>query len=147
MGESRVKQFCKVEKVKRKITNKYPGKEEKNCKIHGNIACLSKWVHGCIWISWCVRIAALIPKRTKTDRKGQQKNVTCKVLHVTWHVSCVRCHLSCVTCHMSLTATTTATDPPPANSPLCTVGWSQRPTNQKKSKRQKSLKWQKLKKF
>ena len=32
-------------------------------------------------------------------------------------MSGVRCHLSPVTFHMSLNPTTTATDPPPANSP------------------------------
>ena len=37
---------------------------------------------------------------------------------VTCHMSCVTCFLSPVTCHMSLTQTATATDPPPANSPL-----------------------------
>ena len=38
-------------------------------------------------------------------------------------VSGVRCHMSRVTCHMSLTPTATPTNPPPANSPLCTAGW------------------------
>ena len=53
------------------------------------------------------------------------------MLHVTCHLSCVTrylspviCHpspvtfqLSAVICHLSPTATATATDPPPANSP------------------------------
>ena len=39
------------------------------------------------------------------------------------HVSCVACHLSPVTRRMSLTPTDTATDPPPAFSPLYTEGW------------------------
>ena len=39
------------------------------------------------------------------------------------HLSCVMCHMSHSTCHLSLMPTGTATDPPPANSPLCTVGY------------------------
>ena len=33
-------------------------------------------------------------------------------------MSCVTCRVSQVTCHLSLTPTATATDPPPANSPI-----------------------------
>ena len=58
-----------------------------------------------------VRIVALIPKRTKTDRreeevKKKEKKVIREVSGVTYHVSCVMCqvlhvsyHLSPVTCH------------------------------------------------
>ena len=38
-------------------------------------------------------------------------------------ISGVRCCMSPVMCHMSQKSTTIATDPPPANFPLCTVGW------------------------
>ena len=36
--------------------------------------------------------------------------------NVTCHVSCFKCQVSPVTCHMSLMPTSTATDPPIANS-------------------------------
>ena len=49
----------------------------------------------------------------------------CHMAHIMCHVSCVMCHMSCVMCqvlrviyHLSLTQTVTATDPPPANSPI-----------------------------
>ena len=44
--------------------------------------------------------------------------VRCHVSHVTCHVSCVMCHMAHVTCHLSLTPTATATEPPPAYSPI-----------------------------
>ena len=44
--------------------------------------------------------------------------VTCLVSYVTCHMSHVKCHVSRVACHLSLTPTATATDPPPANSPI-----------------------------
>ena len=58
--------------------------------------------------------------------------VMCHVSCVTCHVSPVTCHLSPITCHLSLTPTATATDPPPTNSPLCTVGWFTKTKNPKK---------------
>ena len=53
------------------------------------------------WILWRVRIVALIPKRTETDRKGPKM-----------------CPISPVTCHLSLTPTATATEHFAANSPI-----------------------------
>ena len=51
-------------------------------------------------------------------------SVRCHVTHVICHVKCVACRVSPVTCHMSLTPTTTARDPTPANCPtLCTAVW------------------------
>ena len=43
--------------------------------------------------------------------------VMCHLSFVICHVSHVTCHMIHVACHLSLTPTTTATDPPPANSP------------------------------
>ena len=48
-----------------------------------------------------VQIVALIPKRTKIDKKRHNNK---------------KCHTSHVTCHV-LRVTATATNPPPANSP------------------------------
>ena len=66
-----------------------------------------------------------MPKRTERDRQGKEK-IICHVSRGICNVSCVLCHVSCscvtccvspVTCHLSLMRTSTATDPPPANSP------------------------------
>ena len=48
----------------------------------------------------------------------EEKNVMCHMSGVTCHMSHVADHLSPVTCHLSLTPTATATDPPPASSPI-----------------------------
>ena len=58
--------------------------------------------------------------------EGKRKeNVMCHMSHVRCHVSCVMCHmsgvtfhLSPITCHLSQTVTATATDPPPAYTPI-----------------------------
>ena len=82
-------------------------------------------------ISQCVRIVATIPKQTETD----MLSVTCPVLHGAWH-------MTPVTCHLSLRPTSTATNPPPANSPLWTVGWFARPEKKTtQAKHQNSKYW------
>ena len=70
------------------------------------------------WISQPVRIISTNTKMDKERQKRQQQNITCHVSHASCHVSCAMCHISCVACHLSLTATATATNPPPANSPI-----------------------------
>ena len=50
-------------------------------------------------------------KQTKKDKKRQNKKIIC-------HMSGVACCVLRVTCHLSITPTATATDPPPANSPI-----------------------------
>ena len=62
----------------------------------------------------------------------------CHVSLVMCHVSFVACHVSRVTYHVSLTPTATATDPPPANSPIMhTKLLCKDPKPQKMSKRKK----------
>ena len=81
-------------------------------------------------------IVAPIPKLKETDRKGKIKN---KKSHVTCYVSHVTCRVSPVTCHLSLRPTATPKDPPPANTPLCTVGWFAKTRKpEKKFKHQKN---------
>ena len=60
-------------------------------------------------ISQCVRIVALIPKQTKTE-----KSVRCSCMAC--HLSNVACHLS--PCHLSIMLTATATNSPLVNSPI-----------------------------
>lgn len=52
--------------------------------------------------------------------KNSHLTFTSHVPHVRWNISCVTCHLSSVTCHLPpVTKTTaTATEPPPAKSPI-----------------------------
>ena len=59
------------------------------------------------------------------------------------HMSLVTCHLSPLTCHRSLTATATATDPPPSISPTMHSRLVHK--DPKKPKHKKSLKRQKPK--
>ena len=54
----------------------------------------------------------------KKGKKEQKIKIKCHVSRITCHVSCVMLLVSHVTCHLSLTPTATATDPPPANSPI-----------------------------
>ena len=76
------------------------------------------------WISWHVRIVALIQKSEKNgQKKCKQKSlvmcimsgIKCHMSHFTCHGSSATYHLFPITFHLSLTPTATATDPPPAN--------------------------------
>ena len=66
-------------------------------------------------------VVAPIPKQMETERKEKKKKVMGHVSNVMRPVSNYMCHVSRVVCHLSLTLTSTATDPPPAN--FLTIAW------------------------
>ena len=72
---------------------------------------IKKKTYGRNWISWCVRIVALISTNCKKKQNSLTKNMSCFMCHVS-HVSY---HLSPINCHLSPTAT--ATNPPPFKIP------------------------------
>ena len=73
--------------------------------------------------------------------------VMCYMSRVTYHMSHVACHLSPVICHLSLAPTATATDPPPANSPIIHSRLARKIQKRERfSKRQKSLKMKRRRK-
>ena len=66
-------------------------------------------------ISWHIWILACSDVITYT-KKMHDKSLR-SISWVTWYVSHVACHMPHVTCHISITSTTTAIDPAPANFP------------------------------